>query len=280
MAVPVQAIANESDIYFVRSILAGNERAASGLRAKYHAKLVGILCARGATKTEAEDVIADLWSDCFGATERRSSILIKYQGRCALESWLVTVATNRFIELKRRQQFRSELSPCGLNPLADPLDAVPGATTQQAEPLLLDLLHQSVLKAFSESDPETLLMLKLVHIHGVTQREIGRMWRWHESKVCRVLDLARQNIKKSVLARVKRTDPWLRFTWEDFSDLCRCLPFFFGASETPNRLQDRKVRQSKRGAIRSSRLHNQVNLPPAKTNLSCSTDDPRFFNTF
>jgi RNA polymerase sigma factor (sigma-70 family) len=247
MVVPAQAVTNESDICFVRSILAGNEQAASDLRAKYHAKLVGILCARGATKTEAEELIADLWSDCFGATKRRSYILMKYQGRCALDSWLVTVATNRFIELKRRQQFRSELSPCGLYPLADPLDAVPDATTQQAEPLLLDLLHQSVLKAFSQSDPETLLMLKLVHIHGVTQREIGRMWKWHESKVCRVLDLARQNIKKSVLAQVKRTDPWLRFTWEDFCDLCRCLPVFFGASEAPNRMQDRKLRQSKRG---------------------------------
>jgi DNA-directed RNA polymerase specialized sigma24 family protein len=247
MAVRVQAVANESDIYFVRSILAGNERAASDLGARYHAKLVGILCARGATKTEAEELIADLWSDCFGATKRHSSILMKYQGRCALESWLVTVATNRFIELKRRQQFRGELAPRGLNPLADPLDEVPGATIQQAEPLLLDLLHQSVLKAFSESDLETLLMLKLVHIHGVTQREIGRMWSWHESKVCRVLGLARQNIKKSVLAQVKRTDPWLRFTWEDFSDLCRCLPVFFGASEAPNRMQDRKLRQSKRG---------------------------------
>jgi RNA polymerase sigma factor (sigma-70 family) len=248
MAVPAQAVTNESDICFVRSILAGNERAASDLRARHHSKLVAILCTKGATKTEAEDLIADVWSDCFGATSGRSPILMKYQGRCALESWLITVATNRFIELKRRQQFRSELSQLSPNRLAGHFDSVPGATTQHTEHLLLDLLHRSVLKAFSESDPQALLMLRLVHIHGVTQREIGRMWRWHESKVCRVLDLARQNIKKSVLAQVKRTDPWLRFTWEDFSDLCRCLRGFFGPNETPDHMQDLELHQSKRGA--------------------------------
>ena len=42
--------------------------------------------------TEAEDLIADLWSDCFGGRRPHCWPLSKYAGRCALESWLVTVA--------------------------------------------------------------------------------------------------------------------------------------------------------------------------------------------
>jgi hypothetical protein len=113
------------------------------------------------------------------------------------------------------------------NRVTDPFDSLPGVVRAQAEGLLMDLLSRCVMKAFSETDPEILLMLRLVHIHGVTQREIGRMWRWHESKVSRSLDHAGKMIKKRVLAEVKKTDPWLRLAWEDFSDLCRYLPSMF-----------------------------------------------------
>jgi DNA-directed RNA polymerase specialized sigma24 family protein len=232
--VSIHAGVNESDLESVRAILAGSEAAAVDLREKHHGKLVGILCARGATKTEAEDLVADLWSDCFGSSQRPSPILAKYQGRCALESWMVTIATNRLIGLKRRQRFRAELPQPNQNRLTDPFDSLPGVIETRAEGLLLDLLSRCVINAFSEADPEILLMLRLVHIYGVTQREIGRMWRWHESKVSRSLDQAGKTIKKRVLAEIRKTDPWLTLTWEDFSDLCRYSPPMFDSASKLN----------------------------------------------
>ena len=83
---------SEMDLVFVREVLTGDDQAATDLRNKYHAKLIAMLCARGASMTEAEDLIADLWSDCFGGRRPHCSPLSKYAGRCALESWLVTVA--------------------------------------------------------------------------------------------------------------------------------------------------------------------------------------------
>src|SRR6201990_792165 len=100
---------HEEDIAFVQRVLAIDASAAAELRRRYHGKLVGVLRARGANQTEAEDLGADLWTDCFAARENRPTLLNKYQGRCALESWLLTVATHRLVDLKRRQSFRVEV---------------------------------------------------------------------------------------------------------------------------------------------------------------------------
>jgi predicted DNA-binding protein (UPF0251 family) len=63
-------------------------------------------------------------------------------------------------------------------------------------------------------------MLKLVHLHDLSQREISRMWGWHESKVSRTLDGARQSVSKIILLELKKVDPWLELRWEDFVELC------------------------------------------------------------
>src|ERR1043165_9707098 len=109
---PVEAPSrHEQDLAFVQRVLTGDEAAASELRSRYHGKLVGVLRARGANQTEAEDLVADLWTDCFGGRTNRPTLLTKYQGRCSLESWLLTVATNRLVDLKRRQSFRVDVPP-------------------------------------------------------------------------------------------------------------------------------------------------------------------------
>ena len=47
--------------------------AAAELRSRYHGKLVGVLRARGANQTEAEDLVADLWTDCFAPRGNHAS---------------------------------------------------------------------------------------------------------------------------------------------------------------------------------------------------------------
>src|SRR5262249_40659417 len=80
----------------------GPEELAS-LRQKHHEALSGILLSRGATRTETEDVLADLWGDCVPGAGGRPSLLEKFSGKCSLQGWLATVATNRWIDLKRKQ---------------------------------------------------------------------------------------------------------------------------------------------------------------------------------
>jgi RNA polymerase sigma factor (sigma-70 family) len=217
---PVEAPSrHEPDLAFVQRVLTSDAAAASELRTRYHGKLVGVLRARGANQTEAEDLVADLWTDCFAAPANRQTLLTKYQGRCALESWLLTVATHRLVDLKRRQSFRVDVSSSEQSTDSF-FDRTPQAERPSSEKHLVHLLRGAIQQAFSAQDPEAVLMLKLVHLHQLTQREIARMWGWHESKVSRTLEVTRQNVARTILADLKKIDPWLELRWEDFVELC------------------------------------------------------------
>ncbi|MEN3367875.1 MAG: polymerase sigma-70 factor, subfamily [Verrucomicrobiota bacterium] len=217
---PVEAPSrHEPDLAFVQRVLNADAAAASELRNRYHGKLVGVLRARGANQTEAEDLVADLWTDCFAARANRQTLLTKYQGRCALESWLLTVATHRLVDLKRRQSFRVDVSSSEQS--TDTFfDRTPQPERPSSEKHLVHLLRAAIQRAFGAQDPEAVLMLKLVHLHQLTQREIARMWNWHESKVSRTLETTRQNVARTILADLKKIDPWLELRWEDFVELC------------------------------------------------------------
>lgn len=217
---PRQTASNhEKDLHFAQKVLSGNNSAAEELRGRYQGRLVAFLCARGASVTEAEDLVADLWSDCFAAPANGQTLLQKYQGRCAFESWLLTVATNRLIDLKRRGNFRVEVAAADRSS-EDFFDRRPQPEPVPREESLQKLLRSAVGQAFAESDAESVLMLKLVHLHRLTQREIARMWGCHESKISRALDVTRENMRSNVLAELKRADPLLDLCWEDFLELC------------------------------------------------------------
>jgi len=224
---PVEAPSrHEQDLSFVQRVLSGDAAAAAELRSRYHGKLVGVLRARGANQTEAEDLVADLWTDCFGARTNRPTLLTKYQGRCALESWLLTVATNRLVDLKRRQSFRVDVPPSP-DSAEDFFDRRPNPEKATSEKPLQDLLREAIKRGFAQQDEDAVLMLKLVHLHQLSQREISRMWGWHESKVSRTLDTARQSVAKIILFELKKVDPWLELRWDDFVELCATSPDVF-----------------------------------------------------
>lgn len=217
---PVEiASRHEQDLAFVQRVLAKEAAAASELRTRYHGKLVGVLRSRGANQTEAEDLVADLWTDCFAPRGNRQTLLTKYQGRCALESWLLTVATNRLVDLKRRQSFRVEV-PASSDSPEDFFDRRAQPEKPTSEKPLLYLLRTAIQRAFARQDADAILMLKLVHLHQLTQREISRMWGWHESKVSRTLEVTRQSVARIILTELKKVDPWLELRWEDFVELC------------------------------------------------------------
>jgi RNA polymerase sigma factor (sigma-70 family) len=218
---PAEAISHhQQDLDFVQRVLAIEPSAAAELRSRYHGKLVGVLRARGANQTEAEDLVADLWTDCFAARENRVTLLNKYQGRCALESWLLTVATHRLVDLKRRQSFRVEVPASTADSPEDFFDRRAQPEKPTSEKHLLQLLRQAIQTAFAKQEPDAVLMMKLVHLHQITQRELARMWGWHESKISRTLDVTRQNVARIILAELKKVDPWLELRWEDFVELC------------------------------------------------------------
>jgi hypothetical protein len=65
-----------------------------------------------------------------------------------------------------------------------------------------------------------MVLLRLVYLYGLTQREIVRMLHWHESKVSRTLSEAMSHIERNTLRELKKRDPLLELTWQDFLSLC------------------------------------------------------------
>ena len=198
-------------------ICQGSPEALAQLRAQTHRSLLSILLARKATNTEAEDILADIWADCVPGGEGHSSLLEKFSRRTSLLSWLATVATNRWLDFKRKEMRRAAL--LAAKPEIDPVPKEALSDSTVEEPLV-ELLSESLRAAFSHCSAQHLVLLRLVYLHDVSQREVGRMLGWSESKTSRVLSEALKQIQSSSLGEVKKRDPWLELNWQDFVELC------------------------------------------------------------
>src|SRR3954470_9156844 len=198
----------------------GDVQALAPMRDQCHGSLLGILLARGANRTEAEDLLADLWADCVPGDDDRPSILEKFSGKCTLLGWLATVATNRWIDRKRKDA-RHVANRNGTEaPEQDLLAHLEAAPAYASDDTLVNLLRDCLKAAFARCGPEARVLLRLVYLHELSQREIVQMLAWSESRVSRYLSQAMKEIEKHTLAEIKKRDPWLELTWRDFVDLC------------------------------------------------------------
>lgn len=204
----------------VRRCQQGDPAALAQLRDTHHPSLFNILRARGATAVEADELLADLWGDCVPKNNDQPALLDKFSGKCSVQAWLATVATRRWIDLKRKQTRHGEMSLSGQNGDSDPLQNLPATAAVIQEDTLVELLRESLRAAFATCEPADLLMLRLVYLHGLSQRELMRMWGWSESKVSRQLTHAMERIEQATLKNLKQKDSWLDLTWQDFVDLC------------------------------------------------------------
>jgi RNA polymerase sigma factor (sigma-70 family) len=170
---------------------------------------------RAATQTEADDIAADLASDCVSTLRGSGSLLRKYDGKGALDGWLRKTALNRFLTLRRIRKFemRFMFSETRRYFTLETLNILENESPEKA---LLSLIRTSLLKALSTCSAEERLMLRLVYCEGVTQRELGQMWEWRECKMSRRLSRALDRIKSETLRQIGLKDPSVRITWNDF----------------------------------------------------------------
>jgi len=209
------------DWQLVQDYLRGETEALAEIRDQYHDLLLHTLIARGATPSEAEELVANLWDDCVERNDDRPSLLEKFSGRCNLQSWLLTVATNRLIDFKRRQAFQKDLTHVDDEGVThNYFDHLPAPDERTGDSTLVELLRQCLTEAFAECSADELLMLRLVYLNGVSQREVGRMMGWHETKVSRQMSDAMSRIETHTLRSLRQKDPWLKLSWEDFQQLC------------------------------------------------------------
>ena len=208
---------NEEDLALANACLAGEELAWRRLEQTHRAPLVNLIIHRGANREEAEDIVAVLWMDLGGFGSSREPLLKRYLGTGPLKSWLSTVASMRLIAIRRRKRHVVDLH--GENAFENLMDTTPAAADCECSQDLGQAMRASLLRAWRKCPAELRVMLQLVHSESITQREISKLWGWHESKICRALEAAMRQIRKDTLADITAHDPEAVLRWRDFVEL-------------------------------------------------------------
>ena len=207
-----------ADVDLVQQCLEGNEEAINELKKSLTPFLTKVLASYGASKDEIDEILAQLWGDCLTGSRPLFHV---FNGKSALKSWLTAISVNRWISLKRREaQHARAMQYLAIDAESSQQN---GKSASQADTAIIEILGPALRRAFAACDVEELILLQLVHVYGVTQREIASLWKWHESRVSRHIKRAEEKIAELTLQAVKETDPYLELRWTDFVELCRSV---------------------------------------------------------
>ena len=206
--------AEPPDLELARKCLEGDVSALKRLRARFHGDLQAFLLGAGATKCEADELLTNLWTDCITG----KPLLARYRGTAPLIAWLKTVVMNDLVDRRRRQNVEKSASD---EISGRDRDRVRARHRNPADAPLFGIMRRALTRAFGSCPAESVVMLQLVHLYGLTQREVCAMWGYTESKVSRKLSTAVRHIANETMEAVGNADQWLEIGWEDFLDFCR-----------------------------------------------------------
>ncbi len=68
--------------------------------------------------------------------------------------------------------------------------------------------------------PLALILLRLVYLHGVKQRELAISWHFHEATVRRLLSHSLQAIREEALAFLRKSGSFGELEWSDLVAIC------------------------------------------------------------
>lgn len=212
------------DLDLADRVIAGEAMAVREFQDTYRPMLERVLMSRSVDRVQAEDLVADVVAECFGAGKNGQTrpLLEKFEGRSSLSTWMIRTTWNRWLDLKRRDKFRGELPSYDDDDerSGDQFDRVAGVGEDLLDSDLSELMGRAIREAFESLGPEVLLMLKLSYLHGISQATIARMWQCDQTRVSRTLTAARQQIAAETMKRIREADGSVQLEWEDFQKLC------------------------------------------------------------
>lgn len=197
-------------------------------------KIRAALINRGASASEADELLGDLSGDCFGGQKAKGGLhrlLAKFNGACPLEGYLQRVAVNRLISLKRKQQPVVELDAGIDDGSGSAIDLPDTPDEVDSEDRIVELIREAIFDTLASAEPEQLIVFRLVHSYRIPQKRVGELWGWHESKVSRALSTLQEALRTGIMKRVKERDPWLEIEWSDFLKLCSESVDLFGSEK-------------------------------------------------
>lgn len=223
----VKPLKHAEDLDLVDRASAGEDEAVLAFQTEYQPMLERVMMSRGLDKVSAQDLVADVIAECFGAGKKGQTrpLLEKFEGRSSLSTWLIRITWNRWLDLKRRDKFKGDLPVYDDEDdrsSGDQFDRIAGEPLEEEllDEDLSDLMGRAIKGAFDSLEPDVLLMLKLSYLHGISQSVIAQMWQCDQTRVSRSLTSAREQIAAVTMRTIQDADSSLSLEWEDFQKLC------------------------------------------------------------
>jgi len=226
---------HSADFHLAQNCLEGHPGALELFLSGFRRPLLLFLSRSGAKEDEARELVDELWTECVTTQGEKPPKLQLYRGNCSLQTWLNTVALNKFITRKRHEERWARLCPARMGVDFDeereggewsPLEA----WQERSEAPLLELMREALESAFLSCPPERFVLLQLAHCDGLKLHELKPLFGGSISRLSRELDRAAEEIAAATLAHIRANDPWLDLKWSDFRELCRhASPAFFGS---------------------------------------------------
>ncbi len=219
-----------NDFHLAQECLEGKSSALEHLQATFRQPLLAFLQSAGAQPQEAEEIVAELWSDAVSVRNGTGPKLARYNGTCALKTFFNTITLNVLITRRRREKRWSNLVTPEIDEQAT--EAKAPASRGAAAPVeapLLDLMREAIQAAFMACPAEDFVLLQLAHLDGLRVVELAKIFDSSNASISRNLASAGRGVAEATLQYIKATDPWLELQWDDFLELCRSAsPACFG----------------------------------------------------
>src|SRR5207249_12151797 len=148
------------------------------------------------------------------------ALLKRFSGDGSLRAWLITVGLRRLIDLARRNRFRHDMHVYEKTSSPDSMDKMPATDELPPDVDLVSLLRTSLINAFVRAHRQQLLLLYLVYLHGIKQRDLADIYRCNESTISRWLGETLKQIHDDTLCDVQRREPDAHLEWREIVQLC------------------------------------------------------------
>lgn len=216
----------EGDLELKAKILAGDTAAVEEFVATHKPMLERFVssldsnsCGASLVFSIANDVITDC---CSG----ENPLISKFSGTGdgGIGSWLRTVARYRFYNLMRSPALKKRMNAdTALDEAADESDAF----VEDSELAAVEALRGAVAYAnrvVGEGSPTGIVLLRLIHLHGINGSVLASLWGKHAAQVTRRVSDTMEKFRDEVLAALHAWDPMFAMSWADCATLCRKHP--------------------------------------------------------
>lgn len=180
-------------------------------------RMVAILRSRGASRDSAEDVVAEILSECVADAPR--NLLARFKGEGSMDAWIFRVAINRLISRQRRERWMESLG-------MEALESLPCEDSQEIEGAVQGIVSSALREAIESLPARTRLLLWLRHGYGIPQNRLCVCWQSTPSRLSRALSSAREAVRKRTLESIQSAEPGFQLQWQDISGVCAASDLF------------------------------------------------------